>query len=335
MNRREFLGTTAAAAFTLAMPAIGRASAEFTFKWGNTLPSKHPMVANVTKALEAVKERSGGRLVIQMYADAQLGGDADMLAQVRSGALEFYTTSASAISQLQPAANIINMPFAFGSQEASWAAADGPLGQFIVSKVSEGTGLHAFDTIWENGFRHVTNSVAPVEAPGDLTGLKIRVPSSPLNVALFKALGASPTVMSVNELYSALQTKLVDAQENPIIQVAIYNLFEVQKYCSLTHHIWDGFIQTCNAALWQRLPDDLKAILQEALTEAGLRQRQESAAQNTELIATLEGKGMRFNRPDPASFRARLAESGFFVDQKKKHSEEAWSLLEAQVGRFG
>lgn len=336
MKRREFikigLGTSVA---VLAAPAILRAAPEFTFKWGNSLPASHPMVSGVTKALDIVREKTNGRLHIQMFADAQLGGDGDMLSQVRSGALEFYTTSASAISQLQPEANIVNMPFAFGEQNAVWSAVDGPLGKYVTDMVSTGTRLHAFSTIWENGFRHVTNSVKPIEAPEDLAGLKIRVPSSPLNVALFKALGASPTIMSVHELYSALQTHIVDAQENPIIQVSIYNLNEVQSYCSLTHHVWDGFIHVCNADLWQRLSDDLKPIVDESLTEAGLLQRQESATQNQELIASLEAKGMKFNQPDTSKFRAALIEKGFYAEQKAARADEAWTLLEDQVGKLG
>jgi tripartite ATP-independent transporter DctP family solute receptor len=335
MNRREVIkfGTIAGATF-LATKRTS-AAAQYSFKWGLSLPSTHPMTKRLVEAFNKIKERSGGKLEIRMFADAQLGGDNDMLTQVRSGALEFYTTSATAISALQPAASILNIPFAFQNHDSVWRAVDGKLGKTVTDAVSTGTGVYAFPLIWENGYRHVTNSARAINAPKDLEGLKIRVPSSPLNVALFKALGSSPMIMSVNELYTALQTRVVDAQENPIIQISLYNLQEVQKYCSLTSHLWDGFIQLCNSRVWQSLPADLKDLVNECLTEAGKKQRDDSINLNQSLMKSLESNGMIFNQVDTRAFRSYLTDHGFYQQQKAKQKPEAWALLEEAVGSFG
>jgi tripartite ATP-independent transporter DctP family solute receptor len=293
------------------------------------------MTKRLVEALDTIKQRSNGQLEIRMFSDAQLGGDNDMLAQVRSGALEFYSTSATAISTLQPTASILNIPFAFESHDAVWKAVDGKLGKVVTDAVSTGTSLHAFGRIWENGYRQVTNSAHPVNVPKDLAGLKIRVPSSPLNVALFKALGAAPTIMSVNELYTALQTRVVDAQENPIIQISLYNLHEVQKYCSFTQHLWDGFIQLSNERIWKALPPALQEIVEQSLSEAGLKQREDSTALNQSLIKDLESKGMLFNKSDTTAFRKYLVEGGFYAKQKANHKPEVWALLEEQIGSLG
>lgn len=167
-----------------------------------------------------------------------------------------------------------------------------------------------------------------------MSGMKIRVPVSPLSIAMFKGLGAAPASLQFSEVYSALQTKIVDAQENPLPIIQVAKLYEVQKYCSLTNHIWDGFWFIANGASWGRLPPDLQKIVAGAINDAGLKQREDIKKLNETVQADLAAKGLQFNAPKSDSFRAALREAGFYADWKKRFGDEAWGLLEQAVGKL-
>jgi tripartite ATP-independent transporter DctP family solute receptor len=188
--------------------------------------------------------------------------------------------------------------------------------------------------MWDNGFRQTTTSGKAIESAKDLAGLKIRVPVSPLSISMFKGLGASPTSLQFSEVYSALQTKIVDAQENPLPIIQVAKLYEVQKFCSLTNHIWDGFWFIGNGRAWNRLPKDLQAIAARAINEAGVKQREDIKKLNDSVQADLAAKGLTFNRPAADSFRAQLRQAGFYAEWRDKFGAEPWGLLEAAVGKL-
>ena len=172
----------------------------------------------------------------QVYANGAMGGDTDMLSQVRAGAVDFIPLPGAILSTLVPAMSIESMPFAFKDYDSVWAALDGKLGEYVRAK-TEKVGLIPMEKVWNNGFRQITSSTRPIYTPQDLAGFKLRVLVSPLWTSMFSALGASPTGISINETYSALQTKVVDGQENPLVVVEAARFYEVQKYCSMTDHI--------------------------------------------------------------------------------------------------
>lgn len=333
ITRRRFvstalLGTTA----LVAMPYVNRAqAADFVFKWGCGLPSSHPGIIRGKEAAAKVTEESEGRLEVQLYPDNQLGGDSEMLSQVRSGGIQMYTPGATTIAPLVPVVGIINMAFAFKDGAAGFEALDGELGTYVRKAISDAK-LHVFETIWGQGFREITTAKAPVNTPADLEGVKMRVPTSPLLLSLFKALGASPTSMNVSELYTALQTGLVEGQENPLSIIYTRHFYEVQKYVALSNHVWDVNIQVANLDAWNSLPDDLKQILENAMTEAGLNERKDVDELNAGLRSNLEEEGMVFNIPDVAAFRSKLKDAGFYDDWKKTYGDEAWGLLEKYTG---
>ena len=190
------------------------------------------------------------------------------------------------------------------------------------------------DNIWDNGFRQVTTSVRPIVTPADLQGLKMRVPVSALWTSLFKALGASPTGINFAEVYSALQTKVVDGQENPPAIISAAKLYEVQKYCSLTNHMWDGWWFLVNRRAWQGIPADVKDKVSAIINKNAVAEREEIARQNTALKSDLAAKGLIFNDVDPAPFRETLSKSGFYAEWKGKFGEEAWALLEESTGKL-
>lgn len=334
INRRALLGS--AIGFGLAAPAIlsrPARAAEFTMRWGHSMPASHPLTLRGLEAADAIRKESNGRIDIQLFPDNQLGGDNDMTAQIRAGALELYTPANTSIAPLVPLAGIVNTAFAFPDSASGWKALDGDLGKVIIAAFAK-VNLHVFDKMWANGFRQITSANKPINAPADVVGFKIRVPTSPMLLSLFKGLGAAPVSMNVSELYTALQTKVVEGQENPLSIIATRNFNEVQKYCAMTNHVWDSFIQVGNRDFFMSMPESLRAIVARNLDAAAVRQREDIDRNNASLRATLEGKGMVFNVPDPAPFREALRKAGFYAQWKGNYGEEAWSVLERYTGRL-
>jgi TRAP-type transport system periplasmic protein len=334
LSRRRLLtvGSTAFAGAVVGAPFIVRAQqAEFTYKYANNLPDSHPMNARAREMAAAIKAETNGRFDLQIFPSSQLGSDTDTLSQVRSGGVEFFTLSGLILSTLVPAASINGIGFAFPDYATVWKAMDGELGAYVRQQIAKAN-LVAMDKIWDNGFRQTTSSTKPINAPDDLKGFKIRVPVSPLWTSMYKAFESAPTSINFNEVYTALQTKVVDGQENPLAIISTAKLNEVQKYCSLTNHMWDGFWFLANRRAWERLPEDVRAIVAKHVNAAGVKEREDVAKLNGNLQQELAAKGMVFNQPDPGPFRDKLRKAGFYSEWKGKYGDEAWALLERAVG---
>jgi tripartite ATP-independent transporter DctP family solute receptor len=334
LSRRAFLqrcgavSIAVAGADALLTPRSSFAqSAQYKLKYANNMPLSHPMNVRAKEAAAAISKESNGRIDLQIFPNSQMGSDTDMLSQVRSGAIDFLTEGGDIMSSLVPVAGINGVGFAFNDYNEVWAAMDGDLGKYIRNAISK-VGLVAMDKTWDNGFRQVTSSLRPINTPADLKGLKIRVPVSPLWTALFKALGAAPTSVNFNEAYSAMQTKVVDAEENALTLIETSRFYEVQKYCSLTNHIWSGFWFLANERSWNKLPPDMQVIVAKHVNAAAMNQRADVAALDATLQTKLKSQGMVFNKPDIAPFRAVLQKAGFYQQYRKQYGDEAWSLLE-------
>lgn len=334
LSRRAFLGSAAAlsAAATLGMPRVARA-AEYELKYANNLPLSHPLNIRAQQAAERVAAETKGQVEIKIFPNNQLGGDTDMLAQVRSGGVTFFTPSALVIATLVPVAAINAVGFAFADYDQVWKAMDGTVGTLVRNAIAK-SGLYAFEKMWDNGFRQITTSNRPITDAKDMDGLKIRVPVSPLSISMFKALGAAPTSLQFSEVYSSLQTRIVDAQENPLPIIQVAKLYEVQKYCSLSNHIWDGYWFIANGRAWRELPADLQKVVAGAINDAGLAQRGDIKKLNENVQSDLESKGLTFNKVDPASFRQKLRDNGFYTEWKGRFGDEAWAMLEGAVGKL-
>jgi len=335
ITRRRLLAGGGLALFVSTAPQrIARAQqAQWVYKYANNLPETHPMNLRAREMAAAIKQETNGRFDLQIFPNSQLGSDTDTLSQIRSGGVEFFTLSGLILATLVPAASINGMGFAFPDYDTVWKAMDGDLGAYIRAQIAKAN-LIAMDKIWDNGFRQTTTSTKPVQTPDDFRGMKLRVPVSPLWTSMFEALDASPASINFNEVYSALQTKIVDGQENPLAIISTAKLYEVQKYCSLTNHMWDGFWFLANRRAWEALPDDVRGIVAKHINTAGLKERDDVAKLNATLQQDLAGKGLAFNRPDPAPFRDKLRAAGFYTEWKGKYGDEAWSLLERSVGKL-
>jgi tripartite ATP-independent transporter DctP family solute receptor len=331
LTRRKFLEAGAIGTITSFAIVSRSRAAEFTYKYANNVPDTHPMNVRARQAADRIREQLGGRLQIDIFPNNQLGGDTDMLSQVRTGAIQFFTLSGLILSTLVPVTSINGVGFAFKNYDQVWPAMDGSLGAYIRAAI-ERAGLHAFEKIWDNGYRQITSSTKPINTPEDLRGFKIRVPVSALWTSMFKALGAAPASINFSEVYSALQTRLVEGQENPLSIIDIAKLYEVQKYCSITNHMWDGFWFLANGPAWAKLPKDLQEIVARNIDAAALDDREDIRKLNESLQAQLTSKGMVFNTTDPQLFRDALRKAGFYAEWKEKFGPKAWALLESQVG---
>jgi tripartite ATP-independent transporter DctP family solute receptor len=332
VDRRVVLRALASAPAlsVLGMPHIAHA-ADIELKYGNNLPLSHPLNVRAQEAADRVKAQTNGRVEIKIFPNNQLGGDTDMLSQVRNGGITFFTPSALVIATLVPVAAINAVGFAFADYDQVWKAMDGALGAHVRAAISK-VNLFAFEKIWDNGFRQMTTSGKPIEAAKDMAGLKIRVPVSPLSLSMFKALDSSPTSLQFSEVYTSLQTKVVDAQENPLPIIQVAKLYEVQKHCALSNHIWDGFWFIANGRAWNGLPEDVRKIVSDAINDAGMKQRDDIKTLNATVQADLQSKGLAFNKTNPDSFRAKLRDASFYKEWKERFGAEAWGLLEGAVG---
>jgi tripartite ATP-independent transporter DctP family solute receptor len=333
-SRRTLLKASAAATVFggIGAPFVARAAeAEFTYKYANNLPDTHPLNVRAREMSAAIKAETGGRVDIQIFPSNQLGSDTDMLSQIRSGGVEFFTLSGLILATLVPAASINGIGFAFPDYATVWKAMDGELGAYVRGEIGKAN-LVVMDKIWDNGFRQTTSSTRPINGPEDFKGFKIRVPVSPLWTSMFKAFDASPASINFSEVYSALQTKVVEGQENPLALISTAKLYEVQKYCSLTNHMWDGFWFLANKRAWERLPEDLRVIVAKNINAAAVKERDDTAKLNATVREELAGKGLIFNQPVVAPFRDKLRKAGFYAEWKGKYGDQAWSLLEKAVG---
>jgi TRAP-type transport system periplasmic protein len=332
-TRRHLLGTlTILAATAPAAPRIASA-ARHVFKYGSTLPASHPVNVRLREAAEHLLQQTKGQLEIRVFSDSQLGGDSEMLQQVRSGALECMTVAGLILATFVPAAASNGMGFAFESYDTVWRAMDGEVGARIRDAIGKAR-LSVLEKPWDNGFRQITTGQQRIERPEDLAGLKIRVPVSPLYISLFQKLGAASTSLTLGETYTALQTNLVGGQENPLVVAETAKLYEVQKFCAMTNHIWDGLWFLVSPRAWARLPTDLQQLASSVLNEAALQQRGDVAALGARLQSELQEKGMTFTTPDRAPFRQKLQQSGFYTEWKGKFEPDLWQALERYVGRL-
>ena len=293
-SRRTLLKASAASAVLggIGAPLVARAqTAEFTYKYANNLPDGHPLNARAKEMAAAIKAETNGKFDLQIFPNNQLGSDTDMLSQIRSGGVDFFTLSGLILATLVPAASISGIGFAFPDYDTVWKAMDGGLGAYIRGEITKAN-LVVMDKIWDNGFRQTTSSTKPINGPDDFKGFKIRVPVSPLWTSMFKAFDAAPASINFSEVYSALQTKIVEGQENPLAIISTAKLYEVQKFCSLTNHMWDGFWFLANRRAWEKLPEDVRTIVAKNINAAGVKEREDVAKLNAGLQQELAGKGL-------------------------------------------
>ncbi|ODT58297.1 MULTISPECIES: DctP family TRAP transporter solute-binding subunit [Paracoccus] len=251
---------------------------------------------------EQLEERSGGEITVTIFPQGQLGNDAAMVDGTRSGIIDVVMTGLNNMTGLVPEAGAFELPFIFPTRADAYAVLDGEVGQGI-SEQFQGHGLKMLGYP-ENGYRNMTNNRGPITQPGDVAGLQMRVNNSKALSDMFQALGATPQQIPVAELYTALETGVVDAQDHPVGIVQSFKFDEVQDYLSLTQHAYSALALAMNMNKFNGLSEEHQALVQEVATEAVAMQRGLAQDHEEEMLADLEGKGMQINRDvDAAAFQ--------------------------------
>jgi len=308
-------------------------AAQFSYKLANDQMPAHPMTSESVAAAKRILEASGGQLDIRLFPNSALGGDPQMLAQVRSGAIELLQTGNNILGAVIPASALLNIPFAFHSAVEFESAANGPLGAYI-GAAADALGLRQFPNAFYGGTFQLQNSVRPIASPADLKGMKIRVPPGPLDVATFKAFGASPAVISLGEVYTSLMTHLVDGIEVPLPTLQNFKLYEQVKYCALTSHTGLAYFMLANGDAWARLPKKLQELVEHEFSSAATTASAMFATQERTIETTLRGEGMSFTRPAAEPFRSIVRNAGLYAQWRTQFDPKGWDALEATTGKL-
>ncbi len=331
-RRRVLAGALALPLFSIATrPAQ---AAEFELKYATGQDPTHPVNVRAKQAHDRIREATSGRVNIRLFPANQLGSDTDLLSQVRNGSVDFLNLSSLILATFVPLSGITSVGFAFRNYDDVWKAMDGELGNHVRAEIAK-TPIFTVSKIWDNGFRHITSSGREIRTPADLKGFRMRVPPAPPLTSLFQALGAAPSPINFNEVYTALQTKVVEGQENPLAITATARLYEVQKSCSLTGHVWDGYWVLGNKRSFQRLPTDLQEVIRRELDKAATEQRADVARLNGTLTSDLKARGINIINVPQDDFRRTLASTSFYSEWKAKYGPAAWQLLEKVSGKLG
>jgi tripartite ATP-independent transporter DctP family solute receptor len=325
-------GSAAALASIAVVKAPARA-AQWSYKYASNVSLDHPLNVRMRECWNAVQKETGGRLDVQIFPNNQLGGDTQALQQLRSGALQFFTLDGGILQSVVPVAAIQGVGFAFKDSPEAFRAMDGALGDHVRAAI-RAAGLYVHPKMWENGMRQITSSSKAIRSVADLPGFKIRTPAGELWVDLFKSLGAAPAPLNFSELYTALQTHVFDGQENPYAIIDVGRLYEVQKYLSVTNHMWSAYHFLGNQEAWNALPHDVQSVVERNLSKYALLQRRDTALRNESLAEKLVRRGMTIVRADTSGFRTKLASSGFYTKWRDKFGAQAWSLLEHTSGKL-
>lgn len=293
--RRTFLK---AAVATTAAAMAPWSLAQATAKFGFGAADSHPQGLGAKRFAELVKARTAGRIQVNNYGSGKLGSDPAMQSSVQGGTLEMMVGPTSNLVGAIKEFALFDLPYLVTSYKEADALLDGPVGQQLNAKL-DAIGLVGL-AYWENGFRSMTNSKHPIHRLEDFAGLKVRVIQNPVFIETFKTFGANPVPMAFTELFGALESKAVDAQENPVGLIDSQKFYEVQKYLSMTGHVYSPFIVLASKKWFDKLPDADKAAVRAAAVEAGTYQRQMQREQSVQLVDALKAKGMQVNELDRA-----------------------------------
>ena len=297
--------TLAAVCVVAAQAAWAQDIQERTIRWGHLQPKDHPVSAGTNKFAQIVEQKSGGKIKVREFPNSSLGSEMQQQSALQGGTQEMMSASTTTLVGIVKEFGVLDFPFLFANEKQADTTLDGPIGKRLLDRLPE-HGLIGL-AYWENGFRNVTNSKRPITRAEDLAGLKIRVMQNPVYMDTFKTVNANPVPMAFGELFTALETKTVDAQENPYSIILGNKFNEVQKYLSVTRHSYNAFIVLMSKQFWDKLSPAERQIMLDAAAEARSYERQVARAAADRDLAALKAKGMEVNELSPAEV-ARMRE---------------------------
>ena len=281
------------------------AASEFAMIAGTSTPDTHPYVLGMNKISELVKEKSGGAVTLDVFGNSQLGSERDLIEGLQLGSVQMTCVSTAPLSGFTDMFLVFDLPFLFETTKQARAVLDSEVGAEILNSV-EAQGLVGL-AWFENGFRNVTNNKKPIEKPEDLKGMKIRTMENQMHMAAFQAMGADPTPMAMGEVFTALQQGTIDGQENPIPIIETNKFDEVQKYVSLTGHLYSPTPVFIAKDYFDALPAEYQTAVKEAAVEAAPYEREQIDAQTESGAKALEERGMQINSPEKKAFQDATA----------------------------
>ncbi|QPL45926.1 TRAP transporter substrate-binding protein [Halomonas sp. A40-4] len=303
---KTFVRSTLALGISLALVGAANASVDdmdpVTLRLAHVVNEQDGFHIAATKFEELVEERTDGKVDIEIYPNASLGDERTLLEGMQIGTVDMGVITNGPVANFVEEMAVFELPFLFPSPEAAYEVLDGPIGQELLDKLSE-VNLKGL-AYAERGFRNLTNSERPVNAPEDIDGLRIRVMENPVYTDTFRALGANAIPMAWTEALTAMQQGTIDGQENPVNVIHSFNLDETQNYMTLSRHTYAPAIFVMGSSVWSQLPEDAQVILEEAAQEAAEHERQVNAEMEAEQLAELREAGMEINdSPDIEAFQ--------------------------------
>lgn len=296
--RQRYLTVLVTILFVLAV--VPTAGAAIVLKCGTSTQPSHIYNRAVEHFEKIVEKESNGEIDVQIFPAAQLGSERDLVEGLQLGSVEMTLTSTGPLGNFVPQVKLFNLPFLFKDRESCYKVLDGKIGSDIAD-LFQRVGIRSLGW-FENGFRNITNSKRPIKTPADMEGLKIRVMEDDVFILTMKALGASPLPMAFGELYTALEQKTVDAQENPLAVIHSSRFFEVQKYLAMTGHFYSPAMLLIGQTAWAKLSPEHQEIITEAAKSARDYERKISMEADQNLEAELQKEGMTVTHPDKAPF---------------------------------
>jgi len=258
------------------------------------------------KFKELIEQKSQGELQVKIFHSASLGNETEILQQIQLGTIQLGIITSGPFDSFDPIVRVIDYPFLFKDYNQADEILDGPLGSEILFSL-ESSGFKGL-CFSENGFRNLTNSKRAVFGPADIEGLKIRVMSSALHKSIWQALGANPTPMPW-PIYTELEQGVIDGQENPLWVLEVYKFYEIQKYMTLTRHVYSAHIDVASLAWWKTLDQTQQEMIRQAMYEAAVYQRADNRAKNAARLELLKENGMEVvENPDLEALRAQVAD---------------------------
>jgi tripartite ATP-independent transporter DctP family solute receptor len=291
---------TAASTAASTAPSTAAAGTPITIKLGHGTTTKSLYHVGSQKFKELVEAKSNGQIKVNIFSDGTIGQDNELVNFLKTGNVQMGMIGVEPLNSIAPKLKTINLPYIFADRKAAYTVLDGKLGTEMVAGLPA-QGLRVIG-YFENGFRVTSNSKHEVLTPANLKGLKIRTPQSPVSLSIFKALGSNPTPMPFGELYAALEQKTVDGQENPLANIYSNNLHEVQKFISITNHIYSPMVLAISEKTWTQMTPEQQKIVQEASNEARDYERKVSTDEEADYVSKLEKAGVKISKPDLKPF---------------------------------
>jgi tripartite ATP-independent transporter DctP family solute receptor len=298
-TRRALL--TALAAVLPMVAAHAQDIKERTIKFAFQNNKGHPQAEGAQKFADLVAQKSGNKIQVKLFPGGTLGGDVQTVSALQGGTIEMTVLNAGILASQVKAFEVFDFPFLFATPQEADAVVDGPFGKGLFDKLAEKNLIGL--AYWELGFRNLTNSKRPIQKVEDIAGLKIRVIQSPIYIDMFSALGAAPTPMPFPEVYTALEQKAVDGQENPFTLIRTSKFYEVQKHLAITRHVYNPQAVLIGKKLWDQLSPAEKKIIDDSADEATKFQRELSRKQSDEALADLKKAGMQVTEFSPAELQ--------------------------------